>query len=143
MSNNLLPQFYIGAFPYCFTLPKWNGQSTSMGQAPGTHWYHAHKHGSTAINLANGMAGALIIEGDYDATLKQYYTNKAATLNEKAGWFHSLLFKLLHIHTVPTLRFIHDEGIERGLHLARLIDEANRTDGGGTLPPPDDPDDRN
>jgi FtsP/CotA-like multicopper oxidase with cupredoxin domain len=83
MANNLLPQFYIGAFPYCFTLPKWNGQSTSMGQAPGTHWYHAHKHGSTAINLANGMAGALIIEGDYDATLKKYYSDKAATLNEK------------------------------------------------------------
>ena len=83
MSKNLLPQFYIGAFPYCFTLPKWNGQSTSMGQAPGTHWYHAHKHGSTAINLANGMAGALIIEGDYDAKLRSYYSDKSATLNEK------------------------------------------------------------
>lgn len=83
MAQNQLPQFYIGAFPYCFTLPKWNGQSTSMGQAPGTHWYHAHKHGSTALNLANGMAGALIIEGDYDATLKSYYASKSATLNEK------------------------------------------------------------
>lgn len=30
-------------------------------QAPGTHWYHAHKHGSTAIQLANGLAGALIV----------------------------------------------------------------------------------
>ena len=67
----------------------------------------------------------------------------AATLNEKAGWFHSLLFKLLHIHTVPTLRFIHDEGIVRGLHLSRLIDEANRNDGSDALPrPPEDPDDR-
>ena len=54
-----------------------------MGQAPGTHWYHAHKHGSTALNLANGMAGALIIEGDYDATLKTYYQDKAATLKEQ------------------------------------------------------------
>jgi len=33
-----------------------------MGQAPGTHWYHAHKHGSTAINVANGITGAFIIE---------------------------------------------------------------------------------
>jgi len=67
----------------------------------------------------------------------------AAALNEKAGWFHSLLFKLLHIHTVPTLRFIHDEGIVRGLHLSRLIDEANRNDGSDALPPPpEDPDDR-
>src|SRR6185295_14321083 len=54
-----------------------------MGQAPGTHWYHAHKHGSTALNLANGMAGALIIEGDYDKTLRTYYQNKSATLKEQ------------------------------------------------------------
>ncbi|HEU4874603.1 MAG TPA: multicopper oxidase domain-containing protein [Pyrinomonadaceae bacterium] len=80
-----LPQYYIGAFPYCFTPPKWNGLPTSMGQAPGTHWYHAHKHGSTAINLANGMAGALIIEGDYDAGLQSYYQSKGVNLkaNEK------------------------------------------------------------
>ncbi|MFX8227197.1 ribosome-binding factor A, partial [Acinetobacter baumannii] len=29
----------------------------------------------------------------------------AAILNEKAGYLHSLLFKRLHIHTVPTLHF--------------------------------------
>ena len=78
-----LPQYYIGAFPNCFTIPKWNGQSNSMGQAPGTHWYHAHKHGSTALNLSNGMAGALIIEGDYDKTLHDYYNSKAQPLEEK------------------------------------------------------------
>ncbi|HKP82437.1 MAG TPA: multicopper oxidase domain-containing protein [Pyrinomonadaceae bacterium] len=85
ITANELPQYYIGAYPYCFTLPKWNGQSTSMGQAPGTHWYHAHKHGSTAINLANGMAGALIIEGDYDAGLQTYYQSKGVNIkaNEK------------------------------------------------------------
>ncbi|MEM7761172.1 MAG: multicopper oxidase domain-containing protein [Cyanobacteria bacterium P01_A01_bin.40] len=30
--------------------------------APGTHWYHAHNHGSTAIQVAGGMVGALIIK---------------------------------------------------------------------------------
>ncbi len=44
-----------------------------MGQAPGTHWYHAHKHGSTAINVANGMTGAFIIEGQYDDDLNKWY----------------------------------------------------------------------
>ncbi|MDX6443746.1 MAG: hypothetical protein QOH71_820 [Blastocatellia bacterium] len=44
-----------------------------MGQAPGTHWYHAHKHGSTAINVANGMTGAFIIEGQYDEDLNKWY----------------------------------------------------------------------
>lgn len=44
-----------------------------MGQAPGTHWYHAHKHGSTAINVANGITGAFIIEGPYDDHINNWY----------------------------------------------------------------------
>ena len=32
----------------------------------GTYWYHAHKHGSVALQLASGMAGAVIIRGDID-----------------------------------------------------------------------------
>ena len=32
----------------------------------GTFWYHAHRHGSTSSQLREGMAGALIIEGDID-----------------------------------------------------------------------------
>ncbi|TAL89029.1 MAG: 30S ribosome-binding factor RbfA [Candidimonas sp.] len=50
----------------------------------------------------------------------------SAALNEKAGWLHSLLFKLLHIHTVPTLHFLHDGQLERGIELSRLIDRANQ-----------------
>ena len=90
------PQYYIGAFPYCFRLPEYIpgpaapsamsmpgmdmgaaqgniGTLAKMGQAPGTHWYHAHKHGSTAINVANGMTGAFIIEGAYDDELNRFY----------------------------------------------------------------------
>jgi len=32
----------------------------------GTFWYHAHVHGSTAVQVGSGMAGALIIEGNID-----------------------------------------------------------------------------
>lgn len=32
----------------------------------GTHWYHPHNHGSTAIQVSSGMAGALIVEGRLD-----------------------------------------------------------------------------
>ena len=100
------PQYYIGAYPYCFRLPEYKdtkfppsgetaeethdlhmqGQGSAeedesddpkrpllMGQAPGTHWYHAHKHGSTAINVANGMTGAFIIEGKYDDEINAVY----------------------------------------------------------------------
>ncbi len=32
----------------------------------GTFWYHAHVHGSTAIQTTSGMAGAILIEGGLD-----------------------------------------------------------------------------
>jgi FtsP/CotA-like multicopper oxidase with cupredoxin domain len=86
------PQYYIGAYPYCFRLPGYTGGSwpparlpvhpgmsprdtipLQMGQAPGTHWYHAHKHGSTTLNVLNGMTGAFIIEGTYDDELNRFY----------------------------------------------------------------------
>ena len=95
------PQYYIGSYPYCFQLPAYteatwppaapmvpsahgahagHGGAAApqerplvMGQSPGTHWYHAHKHGSTTINVSNGMTGAFIIEGKYDDDLNAYY----------------------------------------------------------------------
>ncbi len=33
---------------------------------PGTFWYHAHVHGSTALQVSSGMAGLIIIEGGLD-----------------------------------------------------------------------------
>ena len=50
-------------------------------------------------------------------------------LNDKAGYFHSLLFKRLTIHTIPKLSFVHDESIERGIEIDRLIEQANRNSG--------------
>ena len=74
------PNYYVGAFPYCFELPEYlvgngpaNADQLQMGQAPGTHWYHAHKHGSTYLNVASGMVGTLVVEGPYDDRLREYY----------------------------------------------------------------------
>src|SRR5215813_10082512 len=83
------PQYYIGAFPNCFKITEETGNS--MGQAPGTHWYHSHKHGSTALNLANGMAGALIIEGDYDVQLNKYITKQQVLVLQQFGAVLNLL----------------------------------------------------
>jgi len=47
-------------------------------------------------------------------------------LNEKAGYFHSLLFKRMSIHTIPRLTFVHDTSVEHGIEIDRLIAEANR-----------------
>ncbi len=79
------PQYWAGCFPYCIRPPKYVAPPPLsltqcppspepipkyvMGQAPGTHWYHAHKHGSTSIQVYNGMSGAMILRGDYDTKL--------------------------------------------------------------------------
>jgi ribosome-binding factor A len=74
---------------------------------------------------------AVELSADY-AHAKVYFTVLGAEpeqanklLNEKAGWLHAQLFKMLHIHTVPTLRFFHDPQLERGIAMSKLIDEAN------------------
>jgi len=33
--------------------------------AHGTYWYHPHHHGSADVQVASGMAGAIIVEGDF------------------------------------------------------------------------------
>ncbi len=115
IENGAFPQNYIGAFPYCYRLPVFKsdavpvataashgagsmehddaltGRPVIMGQAPGTHWYHAHKHGSTTLNVANGMTGVMVIEGDYDKQIKAFYdtyggiTQQVIVLNQLGG----------------------------------------------------------
>lgn len=73
-SNHMLteagewPQYWPGFYPHFFQLPEYTGKpgTVTMGQAPGTHWYHCHQHGSTTLQLLNGMAGLFVITGDYD-----------------------------------------------------------------------------
>lgn len=56
-----------GEFLYRYPiLPLSDTREKPAKHYPGTFWYHAHRHGSTAIQLASGMAGALILEGDID-----------------------------------------------------------------------------
>ena len=31
----------------------------------GTYWYHPHHHGSADVQISSGMAGALVVEGDF------------------------------------------------------------------------------
>src|SRR5208282_4520874 len=75
----------------------------------------------TGVELTPDYAHAKI----YFTSLRDDPEGALAALREKAGWLHSLLFKRLHIHTVPMLHFVHDTSVERGVGLSRLIDEAN------------------
>lgn len=71
------PQYFVGAFPNFFEIPDYDTGKYKAGQAPGTHWYHSHKHGSTSLHILNGLAGALVIEsnkpGGYDHVIRDYY----------------------------------------------------------------------
>jgi ribosome-binding factor A len=87
--------------------------------------------------VSTERAGLVTLTGvevtpDY-AHAKVYFTTIGApveaaqrVLNEKAGFFHSLLFKRLSIHTIPKLTFVHDASVEHGIEIDRLIAEANR-----------------
>jgi ribosome-binding factor A len=87
--------------------------------------------------VPTARAGLVTLTGvevspDY-AHAKVYYTVIGApvasaqqVLNEKAGYFHSLLFKRLAIHTIPKLAFVHDTSVEQGIAIDRLIAEANK-----------------
>lgn len=66
------PQYWPGFYVHHFQLPIASGvpgKFPVMGQSPGTHWYHCHQHGSTTMQILNGMAGLFIITGDYDDKL--------------------------------------------------------------------------
>jgi FtsP/CotA-like multicopper oxidase with cupredoxin domain len=82
ITANQWPQYFVGSYPIFFKIPVYTGApgGVKMGQAPGTHWYHSHKHGSTSINMFNGLSGALIIEDNspngYDGKLKAFYQNR-------------------------------------------------------------------
>ena len=56
-SDNVLLSINPGVdFEYVYNLP--------TDHPAGTFWYHSHRHGSTALQVSSGMAGALIVRGD-------------------------------------------------------------------------------
>lgn len=88
------PQYIIGAFPNSFFLPAFTPGRFQAGQAPGTHWYHAHKHGSTSLHIFNGLAGVFIVEGDYDDKIRAFFQRQlppTAKFTEQVIVFQQIL----------------------------------------------------
>jgi ribosome-binding factor A len=46
------------------------------------------------------------------------------SLKRAAGFLRRELGKRIHIHTLPHLRFVFDDSLERGAHLSELIEQA-------------------
>ena len=65
-------------------------------QAPGTHWYHAHKHGSTALQVLNGLVGTFEVRGEFDAQLEEYFETKGG------GPLQDRLMVIQHIQEKPS-----------------------------------------
>jgi FtsP/CotA-like multicopper oxidase with cupredoxin domain len=59
----------VGTYQYDVEPLRWT-------QPEGTHWYHPHKHGAVGVQVSNGMAGALLVEGPFDDWLRQTYGGK-------------------------------------------------------------------
>ena len=60
-SDNVLLSINPGKdFTYYYDLPD--------DHPSGTFWYHTHRHGSTALQVSSGMAGALIVRGNRTPT---------------------------------------------------------------------------
>ncbi len=122
---------------YCIQLPEFH--------APGSYWYHAHRHGSVAIQLSsgNGLCGTLIIEEDKDEQiLEDHQVDRVWLIQEQLGDQASLVYSCLppsfqSFFTVnglfqPTLtmrpgevqrwRFINASATPRSFGLLQLLD---------------------
>ncbi|KKB63967.1 ribosome-binding factor A [Robbsia andropogonis] len=76
-----------------------------------------------SIELSPDYAHAKI----YFTTLSEDTAATQKALNDASGFLHNLLFKRLHIHTVPTLHFHHDKTLANAFEMSKLIDQANAT----------------
>ena len=82
----------------------------------------------TDIELTPDYAYATV----YFSVLTGSAEDSEKALNEAAGYLRNLIFKKMHIHTVPTLRFKHDVSVERGAEMSQLIDRVLKDSGEGT-----------
>jgi len=78
---------------------------------------------SADLAHAKVYVSSLAPEQDLDAAV--------AALNHAAGFLRGRLGRRLHIRTVPELRFLRDDSVERGVRLTHLIDEVVAKERGG------------
>jgi len=57
---------------------------------------------------------------------REHLQDATEGLKRASGFLRSQLAKRIKLYTTPELRFEYDESVERGDHLSRLIDQANK-----------------
>jgi ribosome-binding factor A len=73
----------------------------------------------TSVDVSPDLSHAKVF---FTVLEKQKLEQTLQGLKRSAGFLRSQLAKRLSIYTVPELRFVYDESVERGDHLSRLID---------------------
>jgi ribosome-binding factor A len=77
----------------------------------------------TAVDVSPDLSHAKVFFTILD---KSKLEDTLAGLKRSAGFLRSQLARRIKLYTTPELRFVYDESVERGDHLSRLIDAANK-----------------
>ena len=77
----------------------------------------------TSVDVSPDMSHAKVF---FTLLEKSKLEDTLRGLKRSAGFLRSQLAKRIKLYTVPEVRFEYDESVERGDHLSRLIDQANR-----------------
>ena len=75
----------------------------SQPHPPGTHWYHPHCHGATHNQVASGMAGFLIIEGDVDEAVNLALTGERSPDPQQRTGLYDYIERVMFIQRVFNL----------------------------------------
>jgi hypothetical protein len=117
---------HVGKLDYKYQMA-FQRDGKSMHHPPGTHWYHPHAHGSTHDQVASGMAGFLIVEGDVDEAVNRAMTGEPwPDPTIRTGPF-DYRERLIFIQRVQLLALDLDAGTKRRPFRAPPVEAVNGT----------------
>ena len=79
----------------------------------------------TAVKLSRDLSHAVVFCSVLDDTHRD---ETIATLNRAAGFIRSQIASRIRARSVPELKFVNDDSVERGAAMEKLINKAIRSD---------------
>jgi ribosome-binding factor A len=79
----------------------------------------------TAVKLSRDLGHAIVFCTVLDQSLRD---DTLETLNRAAGFIRSQIAHRIRARTVPVLKFVNDDSVERGAAMEELINQAIRSD---------------
>ena len=79
----------------------------------------------TAVKLSRDLSNAVVFCTVLDEALRD---DTVETLNHAAGFIRSQIASRIRARTVPVLKFVNDDSVERGEAMEALIKKAIRSD---------------